>query len=82
MAKLTVTQANAVNTLLDFILGDLTSEFGRPLPRPSADQARHAAEVLADDAYARLYAGHNRVSVRAGWPPDAVRVRARPRRRK
>lgn len=55
---LTVTQANAVNTLLDWIIGS----------EPSDSAARDAAADLAEHANRVLHAGFTRARVFNAWP--------------
>lgn len=65
---LTVTQAQDVNTLIDWVL-----RIDRPgFPAPTSDEAREAAERLAADARKRLMAGVTAAEIAAHWPPDGA----------
>jgi len=64
---LTVTEANAVNTLLTWALGRRPDDHDG-LPAPTTERARDAAELLADKANQALMAGWTPDRVRAVWP--------------
>lgn len=57
---MTVTEANAINILLTYTLGDRAVE---PTPKPSIDQVRQAADLLADKSYRQLMYGWDAVDV-------------------
>jgi hypothetical protein len=64
---LTVEEANAVNTVLEFfLLPDL--EKRPPLPMTTDAQARQAAVLLAEHANKKLMAGLRPEQVTARWP--------------
>jgi hypothetical protein len=59
---LTVTEASAVNTLIDYLLGNRNALGG-----PDRLDARQAAELLADHANKTLSAGVTGSHVRQDW---------------
>lgn len=59
---LTVTEASAVNTLIDYLLGNRNALGG-----PDRLDAREAAQLLADHAHKTLSAGVNAVDVQQAW---------------
>lgn len=68
---LTVGEANAVNTLLEFFLSP-PDEQPPGYEVPSSDQARAAAALLADSANRRLMTGVSRDKVLARWPVEPI----------
>lgn len=69
------TQANAINTLAAWLLGD-------PLPSGepcNPDRARDALADLADGAYRELAAGRRGADIVARWPEIEARVGTPPR---
>jgi hypothetical protein len=63
--SLTVTEANQLNTLLDYVLA---TEAGLPVSIPCRGEARDAAAFLADHAHKTLLAGFTSDTVRRTWP--------------
>ncbi len=68
---LTVGEANAVNTLLEFFLLP-PDEHPPGYEAPNSDQARAAAALLADHANQKLMTGLNRDRVLARWPVEPI----------
>ncbi|WP_435582894.1 hypothetical protein [Amycolatopsis thermoflava] len=64
---LTITEANAVNALLGYAL-----LISRPTGPVTEDQAREAAELLADKAHRALAAGLTAEQVRDHWRPSRL----------
>lgn len=67
---LTVTESNAVNTLLDWLL-DLDAGYASGGP-PTDEAAQAAAEVLAAAAHKRLMTGHTPDNIGRHWPRRAA----------
>jgi hypothetical protein len=72
---LNITEATAVNTLLDYLLGQRRYDLGNP---PTSAQAMKAAEFLAIRAHKALSAGWLPRDVLPAWeaakPPRAERA--------
>lgn len=62
---MTVTQANAVNTVARYLLVHASPVDGQ---RVSHDEARRALETLVEPAYRKPYAGVDVDQVRRSWP--------------
>lgn len=71
MAKLTVTQASAVNHLVGWLLAG-ADRYG---DKPNESEARAAAELLVDHAHQSLSAGLMAEDVRRRWPRPSARRR-------
>lgn len=69
--SLTITEAHAVNVLLDWITGTP----GVTHQVPTSPRALEAAQILADHANRALYAGWKAGDeLRAAWPKELSRV--------
>ncbi|TDB86467.1 hypothetical protein E1264_17875 [Actinomadura sp. KC216] len=65
---MTISEAQAVNTILRWITGQRGGEDGRPA---TGDRARTEAMWLASRAHAVLGAGLTATDVAENWPDDA-----------
>lgn len=76
-----ITEANALNTLLDYLGIRVSYARYDPSPNPirraeQTRQARDAAAILADRASKALSAGRRRADVERDWPVVAATLEA------
>jgi len=74
VGRVTITEANAVNTVLRYLFHGASLGHGRT--KDGAERAQAAAELLADKAHKVLAAGYTADDVREEFPDNGIRVLA------